>query len=193
MKKIIFATNNKNKFNEINKIVSGKFELLSLNDFPITEEIPETKDTIEGNAIEKAEYIYNKFKLPCFADDSGLEINALNGEPGVYSAMYAGDQRSEQDNINLILSKLKGKRDRTAQFKTVIAYKDSSTLKTFEGTLKGRITLESKGSQGFGYDPIFIPENNNAEKTLAEMKMEEKNKISSRARAFEKFLQYLKG
>ena len=186
--KILFATSNTNKAKEISEMLPESFELITLKDINLNEEIPETSNTIEGNARQKANYIKDNFKIDCFADDTGLEVAALNNEPGVKSARYAGDHRSDQDNMNLLLNRLENK-DRKARFKTVIALYINQTYHEFEGIVEGQITLTKTGENGFGYDPIFEPEN--CGKTFAEMEINEKNKYSHRARAFSKMLSFL--
>ena len=186
--KILFATSNTNKAKEISEMLPESFELITLKDINLNEEIPETSNTIEGNARQKANYIKDNFKIDCFADDTGLEVAALNNEPGVKSARYAGDHRSDQDNMNLLLNRLENK-GRNARFKTVIALYINQTYHEFEGIVEGQITLKKTGGNGFGYDPIFEPEN--CGKTFAEMDINEKNKYSHRARAFSKMLSFL--
>ena len=188
--KLVFATNNKNKVKEIKQLLDNSIEILSLEDIGCTEDIPETADNIEGNAIQKAEYVFNKYGLNCFADDTGLEIEALNGEPGVYSARYAGEQKNAEDNMNKVLEKLEGINNRTAQFKTVIALIIDGKTKCFEGIAKGEMTTKKSGDEGFGYDPIFKP--NGYDITFSEMDLDLKNKISHRARATFKLIDYLK-
>jgi XTP/dITP diphosphohydrolase len=187
---ICFASNNLNKLNEIRPLLEPDFRLLSLADIGCVEELPETQPTIEGNAIQKAEYVLTKYKVACFADDTGLEVHALNNAPGVYSARYAGEHRSSEDNMNLLLKDLSTISDRSARFKTVIALAGfaASTL-TFEGLVEGQILKEKRGSRGFGYDPLFQPLG--CFKTFAEMDLAEKNSISHRARAVEKLVKYL--
>jgi XTP/dITP diphosphohydrolase len=157
MIKLVFATNNKNKIKEIKQLLNNSLELLSLEDIGCLEDIPETADTIEGNAIQKAQYVYEKYGYNCFADDTGLEIDALNGEPGVYSARYAGEQKNAEDNMMKVLTKLQDVENRSAQFKTVIALIVDGKVTCFEGIVKGEITTERSGNEGFGYDPIFKP------------------------------------
>lgn len=188
--KLLFATANQNKAREIKALLPLNVELLTLADIDIQEDVPETSDTIEGNAVQKANYITEKFQVNCFADDTGLEIEALNGEPGVKSARYAGDQRSDSDNIELVLSKLDGQQNRLARFKTIIALNLDGKQFVFEGIVNGTIRTEKTGSNGFGYDPIFEPEK--CGKTFAEMSMAEKNSYSHRARAFNKMIEFLK-
>ena len=187
--KIIFATSNKNKAIEIQKLIPEGFEILTLNDIDLHEEIPETSDTIEGNAIQKTNYIIENFGIDCFADDTGLEIEALKGEPGVYSARYAGEEKDSNKNIDLVLKKMEGLSNRKARFKTVISLSLDNQLHLFEGIVEGKIRKSKTGIQGFGYDPIFEPEN--IGKTFAEMTTEEKNSISHRGRAFEKMIHFL--
>ena len=186
--KILFATSNQNKANEIRKMLPKNIDLLTLADIEINEDIPETSDTIEGNAKQKADYITFNYQLNCFADDTGLEIEALNGEPGVHSARYAGEERSDDANMKLVLDKLQSSENRTARFKTVIALNLNNKQFIFEGNVNGTIRLEKAGQNGFGYDPIFEPEN--CGKTFAEMSMEEKNKYSHRARAIKKMIDF---
>lgn len=188
--KLVFATNNKHKLDEVRFILGDRVEVLSLNDINCHDDIPETADTLEGNALIKARYIYEKFGIDCFADDTGLEVEALNGAPGVYSARYAGEQHDSQANMNKLLQNLTGKNNRNAQFRTVIALIIKGEEKLFDGIVKGVITEEKKGNSGFGYDPIFIPEG--FSESFAQMSNEQKNKISHRYRATEKLNDYLK-
>ncbi|CCG52731.1 Nucleoside-triphosphatase [Flavobacterium indicum GPTSA100-9 = DSM 17447] len=188
--KLVFASNNKNKIAEIQQLIGDKFEIVSLEDIGCTEDIPETAETIEGNAILKAQYVYDKYGLSCFADDTGLEIDALQGEPGVYSARYAGEQKNADDNMALVLQKLENKTNRSAQFKTVIALNFGSEHFLFEGIVKGTITPVKRGNEGFGYDPIFQPEGFDV--TFAEMSMQQKATISHRGKAVEKLVNFLK-
>ncbi|WP_426485835.1 non-canonical purine NTP diphosphatase [Flavobacterium sp. 2] len=187
--KLVFASNNKNKIKEIQSILNGSIQLLSLEDIGCHEEIPETADTIEGNAILKANYVTEKYGYDCFADDTGLEVKALNGEPGVYSARYAGEQKNADDNMNKLLEALKNEENRSAQFKTVIALNLEGKQHLFTGLAKGNITLNKTGNQGFGYDPIFQPENYS--ETFAELSSEIKNKISHRGKATEQLIDFL--
>lgn len=187
---IVFATHNNNKLKEVQNILPADINLLSLDDIQCHEDIEETADTIEGNALIKARYIFDHYNYPCFADDTGLFVEALNGEPGVYSARYAGPQKNTKDNINKLLERLKNLRDRSAHFKTVIAYKTSSEEKIFTGICAGEIISSPEGTNGFGYDPIFKPEN--FEATFATLEPKIKNKISHRALAIQKFLDDLK-
>lgn len=186
---LVFASNNKNKIAEIQALVPKSIEILSLQDIGSFEDIPETADTIEGNAILKANYVTEKFGFNCFADDSGLEIDFLNGAPGVYSARYAGPQKNDKDNINKVLQTLNGIENRKAQFKTVIALNVNNTQHLFTGIIKGTITEIEKGNQGFGYDPIFQPNEYNI--TFAEMNQSEKSAISHRGLAVKQLLEFL--
>jgi XTP/dITP diphosphohydrolase len=187
--KLVFATNNQHKLQEIQQLIGNSIDLLSLSDIDCQDEIPENQETLEGNAAEKAFYIYNKYGFNCFADDTGLEIDALNGEPGVYSARYAGLEKSADKNMGLVLQKLDKINNRKARFRTVISLVIDGFETQFEGIVEGRITEERKGSTGFGYDPVFLPDESTL--TFAEMQMEEKNKISHRGRAVQKLVEYL--
>jgi XTP/dITP diphosphohydrolase len=187
--KIIFASHNQKKAEEIRSLLPEGLTLLTLQDLQLEEEIPENEPTIEGNSAFKAQWVYAHFGLPCFADDTGLEVRALNGEPGVHSARYAGAQRSDQANMDKLLQALDGQHDRSAQFKTVITYCDGSQTLQFTGIVKGRIGMHKKGTEGFGYDPLFIPED--VGKTFAQMTLIEKNQYSHRARATALFLEFL--
>lgn len=187
--KLVFASNNKNKIKEIQSILNGSIQLLSLEDIGCHEEIPETANTIEGNAILKANYVTEKYGYDCFADDTGLEVTALNGEPGVYSARYAGEQKNAEDNMDKLLNSLIHKEDRSAQFKTVIALNLNEEQHLFTGIAKGEITSNKTGNNGFGYDPIFQPENYS--ETFAELASDVKNKISHRAKATRQLIDYL--
>jgi|TARA_B110000093_G_C12879789_1_gene371388 XTP/dITP diphosphohydrolase len=187
--KILFATSNLNKAAEVSSMLPEHFEILTLKDIDHTEDIPETSPTIKGNAMQKANFILENYKIECFADDTGLEINALDGEPGVVSARYAGEDRSDDANMALVLEKLNNESDRSAQFRTVIALNIKDMQLVFEGIVKGTILKVGRGENGFGYDPIFEPEN--CGKSFAEMTMEEKNSYSHRARAFAKMIEYL--
>ena len=186
---LVFATNNLNKLKEVQNLIPKDIKLLSLADIGCFEDIPETQNTIEGNAIQKAEYIKTHYGFDCFADDTGLEVSALNGEPGVYSARYAGEQRNANDNMNKILKALENKNDRKAQFKTVIALHLNNKLEVFTGICEGEITKSKQGENGFGYDPIFKPLGYN--QTFAEMDLELKNKIGHRGKAIKKLVEYL--
>jgi len=187
--KLVFASNNLNKIKEIQSILNGSIQLLSLEEIGCYEEIPETADTIEGNAILKADYVTEKYGYDCFADDTGLEVASLNGEPGVYSARYAGEQKNADDNMNKLLDALKDQSDRSAQFKTVIALNLNGRQHLFTGIAKGGITLNKTGDHGFGYDPIFQPES--YKETFAELPSEIKNKISHRAKATQQLIDFL--
>lgn len=187
--KILFATGNQNKANEIQKVLPAEIEIITLKDIDLKEDIPETSPTIRGNALQKANYIKEHFNLNCFADDTGLEVNALKGEPGVFSARYAGPQRNDDDNMNLVLEKLSNQSDRSARFKTVIALQLDGEMFEFEGIVEGKILSEKRGDHGFGYDPVFEPEN--CGRTFAEMEMHEKNEFSHRARATKKMIAFL--
>lgn len=186
---IVFATNNKNKLKEIQNILEGDIKLISLEELGCTEEIPEEQDTLDGNASQKAWYIYDKFGKNCFADDTGLEVQALNMEPGVYSARYAGEQKSSEDNMDKLLFNLKDKENRKAQFRTSICLIIDGKEHFFQGSVQGEILKERQGDEGFGYDPIFKPDGYNI--SFAEMDMKEKNKISHRGRATAKLVEYL--
>jgi XTP/dITP diphosphohydrolase len=188
-RRLVFATNNKHKLEEIKGILGQRLEILTLTDIGCTEEIPEQQNTIEGNASQKALFIYNKYGYDCFADDTGLEIDALQGEPGVYSARYAGEHCTFEDNVNLVLNRLAGIKDRHARFRTIIAFVERGNLLTFEGMIRGIITLGKHGSKGFGYDPVFQP--SGYSKTFAEMTPDEKNAISHRALAVKAFTKHL--
>ncbi|WP_067145702.1 non-canonical purine NTP diphosphatase [Pseudotamlana agarivorans] len=179
--KLVFATNNKNKIKEVQALIPSHITLLSLTDIGCTEDIPETQNTIEGNASQKANYIKDNYGYDCFADDTGLEVEALNGAPGVYSARYAGEQKNDQDNMDKLLNELQDKSNRNAQFKTVIALHINDTLQNFTGICKGEITDIKMGSQGFGYDPIFKPEGYT--ETFAQMPLSLKNSIGHRGKA----------
>ncbi len=189
MEKIVFATNNTHKLKELQQIIGNRFELLSLKDIGCLEEIPETAETIEENSMQKAEYVYNKYKIDCFADDTGLEIEALEGRPGVYSARYAGEEKNMEKNIDKILNELNGKEDRKARFKTVISLIYSGKKYQFEGIVTGDIIEERRGKGGFGYDPVFMPQGYNI--TFAEMPADVKNKISHRGQAVQKLVDFL--
>ena len=190
MKKFVFATNNAHKLEEVKDMLGDKIELLSLKDIDCHEEIPETADTLAGNALLKARYVYNKYHLNCFADDTGLEVEALNGAPGVYSARYAGEAHNSEANMKKLLHELENTENRKAKFHTVFALIIDGKEHLFEGTVKGEITKIHKGTSGFGYDPIFKPEG--YQQTFAEMGNDEKNKISHRAKATEKLCKFLK-
>lgn len=188
--KLVFATNNRHKLDEVKAIVGDNIDILSLNDIDCHDDIPETAKTLQGNALIKARYIYEKYGMDCFADDTGLEVDALGGEPGVYSARYAGDDCNSEANMLKLLQNLTGKNDRKAQFRTVIALIINGEEKLFNGIVKGTITEEKMGSSGFGYDPIFIPEGYS--ESFAQMSSEMKNSISHRYRATEQLSIFLK-
>ena len=188
--KIVFATNNPNKLKEIQSLIPKEIEIISLNEIGCNEDIPETGDTLEANAFQKAHYIKDNFNFDCFADDTGLEIDELNGDPGVYSARYAGPERNANANMNKVLNELKGKKNRKAQFRTVIALTLNNEEHLFEGEINGHISDIKQGNEGFGYDPIFIPENDI--RSFAQMSMQEKGAISHRGRAVKKLVAYLK-
>lgn len=171
-------------------MLGENWEIGGLEELDFHEELPERQKTLEGNSLEKAEYLYKKFKVNCFADDTGLEVHALDGAPGVYSARYAGPQKNNEENIDLLLEKLRGKSSRKAQFRTVITLVLNGKTRQFEGLIKGAIARERKGSQGFGYDAIFVPEG--YAKSFAEMSLQEKNQISHRAKAVQKLVAFLK-
>lgn len=189
-RKLVFATNNAHKLSEICAIIGDKFEILSLNDIECFADIPETADTLEGNALQKAEYVYNNYGLDCFADDTGLEVDELGGRPGVHTARYAFPDRYDPEaNTEKLLQELDGKENRRARFRTAIAYIRGGEKYLFEGVVEGEISTEKRGDKGFGYDPVFIPENTG--KTFAELGVEVKNQISHRARAVAKLCEYL--
>lgn len=187
--KLVFASNNKNKIQEIQALVPNTIEILSLEEIGCIEDIPETADTIEGNAILKANYVTEKYGYDCFADDTGLEVEVLNGAPGVYSARYAGEQKNANDNMDKLLSELEDKSNRKANFKTVIALNLKGKQNLFTGIINGKIIEEKIGTNGFGYDPIFVAEG--YEKTFAELSMEEKSTISHRGIAVKKLILFL--
>jgi XTP/dITP diphosphohydrolase len=188
--KLVFATNNKNKLRELQALLGNRFELLSLDDIGCFEDIPEEQPTLEGNSRQKAYHIYDKYGISCFADDTGLEIEALNGNPGVFSARYAGEEKDSNANMDKVLDQLKEINNRNARFKTVITLVIDGREKTFEGIVEGEIAKEKRGKAGFGYDPVFIPNGYNI--TFAEMNLDEKNKISHRGKAVEKLVNFLK-
>lgn len=189
MTKLILATHNPNKLKEIQAILPD-FELQSLTDVDIHQEIPEHENTLEGNALAKARFVHNKLGVNCFADDTGLEVDALNGEPGVFSARYAGPEKDSEQNMKKLLDKLGQNKNRKARFRTVVALVLEGDEFLFEGIAKGEITLKKQGEQGFGYDPIFKPEG--FEKTFAQMDLTEKNSISHRKRAVQKLVDFLR-
>ncbi len=186
---LVFATNNLNKVKEVQALIPAHIKLLTLKDIGCFEDVPETQPDIKGNAIQKAEYIKQNYGYDCFADDTGLEVDALNGQPGVFSARYAGPQRNDNDNMDLLLNNLKDKNNRNAQFKTVIALHINNKLDTFTGICKGEITTVKHGEKGFGYDPIFKP--NGYTYTFAEMDLTEKNSIGHRGKAVQLLVNFL--
>ena len=188
--KICFATNNQNKLKEISQILGDQFELVSLESIGCKEELEETKDTLEGNSLQKAEYVHMKYSIPVFADDTGLEVKALHGAPGVYSARYAGPERDSRMNMEKLLSELYDKTDRSARFRTVITYMEDGQSFQFDGIVEGEITQTIEGAGGFGYDPIFIPQGYS--QTFGELSSEIKYQISHRKRAFDKLINFLK-
>lgn len=190
MKKLVIASANQHKIKEIFEILEGQFPIISMFDIGCREELPETMDAIEGNAVQKADYLYEHYQVDCFSEDTGLEITALNSEPGVRSARYAGDDRDSEANINLVLEKLHGQADRSARFRTVIALWLDGNRYTFEGIAPGSITTERRGTGGFGYDPVFLPDGYG--QTFGELPDDQKNRISHRYKALmelKKFLQ----
>ena len=187
--KIVFATNNSNKLSEIRSLVPCSIEILSLRDIDCNEELPETNPTIQENALQKARYVFHNYGFNCFADDTGLEIDALGKEPGVYSARYAGENAKAEDNIKKVLDNLKDNADRIAEFRTVIALIINGDENLFEGNCKGSITKKKTGKEGFGYDPIFVPEG--SERTFAQMKKSEKGVISHRGKAVKSLVNFL--
>jgi XTP/dITP diphosphohydrolase len=187
--KLVFATNNLNKLKEVQALIPSHIQLLSLKDIGCEEDIPETQPTIEGNAMQKALYISEHYGYDCFADDTGLEIDALDGAPGVYSARYAGNHRDANDNMNKVLANLKGTNNRFAHFKTVIALHLNDQVYTFTGLCKGTIATKKNGDKGFGYDPIFRP--NGYNDTFAEMDLELKNNIGHRGKAIQQLIEFI--
>jgi len=186
---LVFATNNHHKVQEIQSLVGDRITLLSLKDIGHEGDLPEEQDTLEGNAYQKAKYVFDHYGFNCFADDTGLEVEALNGLPGVYSARYAGSSKNSQNNINKLLRKIKDKQNRRARFRTVISLIINGTEKRFEGVVNGEIINDLRGEKGFGYDPVFKPDN--YESTFAEMPLDEKNMISHRSKAIKKLTNYL--
>ena len=189
MKKFVFATNNIHKLREVAAIVGHQIELLSLNDIGCHDDIPETSDTLEGNALLKARYVYERYHTNCFADDTGLEVEALGGAPGVYSARYAGEGHNSEENTKKLLHELEGKDNRKARFRTVFALIINGKEHLFEGIVRGEIIARKRGTSGFGYDPVFVPEG--FTQTFAEMSDGQKNKISHRALAVGKLCKFL--
>lgn len=189
MRRVIIATNNHHKVGEIRPLLQKDIELVTLKEIGYSDELAEDQDTLEGNSFQKADFIHQHFKADCFADDSGLEVDALNGAPGVFSARYAGPQRNDSDNIVRLLEEMKSIVNRRAQFRCVITMIDQSGTHVFEGILEGSILQEQRGGAGFGYDPVFLP--NGESSALAEMTLEEKNRISHRGIAVRKLIDYL--
>lgn len=189
MMKIVFATNNAHKLDEVRQVVGDKFTLVSLRECGIVDDIPENEPTLEGNALAKARYIYERTGADCFADDTGLEVDALGGEPGVRSARYATDGHDDEANKRLLLERLQGVENRAAQFRTAVALIMGGKEYLFEGIVRGRIATEQHGEGGFGYDPLFVPEG--YDRTFAQMSAEEKNAISHRGRAVRKLAEFL--
>lgn len=187
---LVFATNNQHKLREVQELLGNHFKVLSLSEIGVDVDIPEDFDTLQENALQKAQYIYNRTGHSCFADDTGLEVDALNGEPGVYSARYAGESKSSKDNIKKLLANLEGVKNRNARFRTVIALIFDKQEYLFEGEVKGTIIDDEQGSDGFGYDPIFLP--NGYNQTFAQMPLELKNRISHRGIAVLKLITFLK-
>ena len=192
MKKIVFATNNAHKLQELRQIVGGRMEVLSLADIGCDVDIPETADTLDGNALMKAQFIKEHYGMDCFSDDTGLEIDALGGEPGVYSARYGGVAHDSERNMDKVLTKMQGVTERSARFRTVIALIEGDRVSTFEGKVEGTILTERHGEEGFGYDPIFAPVEGDG-RTFAQMTGEEKNAISHRGRATATLVKHLLG
>lgn len=190
MQAVCFATNNLHKLEEVRSVLGSDFRVFSLDEIACKEELPETGNTLEANAHQKANYVFDHYRQICFADDTGLEVEALNNEPGVYSARYAGPQRNSEANIDLLLSNLEGKENRRARFRTVICWVSEKETHYFEGIVEGEIIGERRGTKGFGYDSVFVPTGNT--KTFAEMTMEEKNALSHRSRAVNKLVKFLK-
>lgn len=189
MKKLIFATNNKHKLGEVREMLDGKVEIVSLEEAGLSGEIPETADTLQGNALQKAQWVWERTHQDCFADDTGLEVDALGGAPGVYSARYAGEHCTFDDNVNKLLKALDGETNRKAQFRTVICLIENGEPRYFEGKVEGVILTERYGEEGFGYDPIFMPDRFAV--SFAEMPLEVKNMISHRGMAVKRLTEYL--
>jgi XTP/dITP diphosphohydrolase len=190
MIELVFATKNKHKLNELSKLAGDEFHLLSLKDIKCLDDIPETADTLEGNAAIKAQFVWEKYGINCFADDTGLEVDALNGQPGVFSARYAGEDQDSEANLSKVLDELADNLNRKARFRTVICLIIDGKEYYFEGIVNGNLLKERQGKEGFGYDPIFVPVG--YDKTFAEMDMVVKNKISHRGIATEKLISFLK-
>ena len=187
--RLVFATHNKHKANEIQKMLPDPYEVITLTDLNLLDEIPETGDTLQANALIKARYVHNLFGYNCFADDTGLEVEALNGEPGVYSARYAGAHKNDDANMDKLLAAMEGKTNRNARFLTCICLFWLDEMYVFEGEMKGTIITGKRGTNGFGYDPVFMPEGYDI--TLAQMDMFSKNQISHRGKAFRKMVEFL--
>ncbi len=190
MKRLVFATNNEHKLRELRQILTGEFELLSLHEIGCNEEIPETGTTLESNASQKSNYIWKKFRIDCFADDTGLEIKALNNAPGVYSARYAGEEKSPEANMRKVLNQMAYITDRKARFRCVFSLIIGGTEYQFEGIVEGEILRAKEGAGGFGYDPIFKPDGYN--QSFASLSPKEKNRISHRGRAVMKLVEFLR-
>jgi XTP/dITP diphosphohydrolase len=188
--KLCFATNNLHKIEEVNEMLGDTFELIGLSAIGCTIDLPENQDTLGGNSLEKAQYVWNNYHINCFADDTGLEVEALHGEPGVYSARYAGPQRNSEDNITLLLSKLQGIHNRNARFRTSITLILNGTVHQFEGIVEGKIIENRQGEKGFGYDPVFMPDGYSS--TFAQMSITEKNSIDHRGKAVRAMVDFLK-
>lgn len=188
-KKLVFATNNKHKLSEVKQMLKDRFDIVGLEEIGCAEEIPETAPDLQGNALLKAKYVKEKYGYDCFADDTGLEVEALNNEPGVYSARYAGEEKSADKNIDLLLKKLQDKKSRKARFRTVICLIEGENKHFFEGIVNGEIIQKRAGNDGFGYDPVFVPEGFKI--SFAEMTPDVKNSLSHRGRAVEKLIQFL--
>ncbi|MBO7203879.1 MAG: RdgB/HAM1 family non-canonical purine NTP pyrophosphatase [Bacteroidales bacterium] len=189
---IIFATGNRHKLEEAQQILGDKYTLKTPADFGITEDIPETADTIEGNALQKVQYIWDKVHMPCVADDTGLFVDALDGAPGVRSARYAGEDKKAEDNVKKLLQEMDGRTDRSARFRCIVALMIDGQPKLFEGKVEGVITTAPSGNGGFGYDPVFAPEKYGKERTFSELTAQEKNEISHRGEAMRLLAEYLK-
>lgn len=190
MRKLVFATNNRHKLEEVGDVLKGHLEILSLKEINCFDDIPETAATLEGNALLKAQHIFENYGYDCFADDTGLEVEALDGRPGVYSARYAGEDQNAARNMEKLLGELDGKLNRRARFRTVVALIEGAKVSYFEGKIEGTIIEQKRGSAGFGYDPVFVPDGYS--QTFAELGSEIKNKISHRALAIQELIQYLK-
>lgn len=191
MKNLVFATSNPNKIKEANDLLPADLEVKGLKDIGCTEDVPETSPTIQGNALQKARYVFENYQVNCFSEDTGLEIDALNGEPGVFTARYAGEARDKEANMAKAIANLEGKSNRGAQFRTVVALIIDGKEHTFEGIARGTIAMQKQGTEGFGYDPIFIPEG--FDRSFAQMTQAEKNEISHRGQAVRKLVEFLRG